>query len=94
MSNSKGSRYEHMYAKHRNGRKISRLGYPGPDVEVPELEAGPFTMVEVKYRGTLPAWLEGWQEEVERKGADYLAFKRARGDWWVLMPESRLREVK
>jgi hypothetical protein len=92
MTNSrrKGARGEHAWAKHMNGRKISRTGHIGPDVHTPPYRAAGLEVWEVKVRDTLPAWLEEWMEQTVRQDADALAFKRNRGDWWVLVPADRL----
>lgn len=91
MSNSTGARYEREYATLRGGSKISRLGYEGPDVLMSDpLGVTGLRVAEVKYRRRLPLWLEEWHEEIDRKGADYLVYRRARGPWMALLPESRL----
>lgn len=89
-SRRKGARGEHAWAKLMAGRKISRTGYDGPDVQTPPYKATGLEVWEVKVRETLPAWLEGWLEQTVGQGADGLAFKRNRGDWWVIVPADRL----
>lgn len=89
-SSSKGHRGEHAWAKVLEGKKISRRGYEGPDVESPEQTISGLTLWEVKVRASLPVWLEDWMDQTKREGAHALAVRRNRGEWWVLVPASSL----
>lgn len=89
-SNPKGARGEKEWAAYVSGVKVSRRGYEGPDVESPPARVGPLTVWEVKLRKTLPAWLEDWMAQVQQHDAHAVAFRRNRGEWWILAPASLL----
>lgn len=63
------------------GRKVSRTGYPGPDVE-----GADGTVYEVKRLRTLPVLLAGWLTQAKTEGADAVAFRADHGEWYVVCP--------
>lgn len=92
-SSRKGARREREWADKWNGHKVSRLGYEGPDVVTPSLNlTEPLRVWEVKSKEALPKWLVDWLEQVDREGADALAFRQNRGDWYVIIRADRLEE--
>lgn len=94
MGNSrrKGFRGEHEWATKVGGSKISRTGYDGPDVESPPMSVDGLVLWEVKRVKALPKWLDGWLVQARAEGADALAFRQDRDEWWVLVPAHRLEE--
>lgn len=89
-SSRKGDLRENEFATLIGGKKISRKGYEGPDVESPPLRFGrTFSLWEVKSKEDLPAWLagpEGWLGQMKREGADAVVFRQNRGEWYAIIP--------
>jgi len=89
-SRRKGKAGEREWAKHMGGKVVSRIGQGSPDVETPPLFIAGLALWETKRLEELPAWLVDWQEQTIAEGADALAFRPDRGEWWLLIPASRL----
>ena len=89
-SNAKGTRGELSWAERVNGKKLSRRGYEGADVASPPWTIEPMSIWEVKLRAEFPGWLEDWMTQVIAEGAHGLAMRRNYGEWWLLIPASRL----
>lgn len=99
-SSRKGNYRENQWAKFIGGKKLSRLGYEGPDVESKPLHLmKPLRLWEVKSREAMPEWLvgtEGWIGQMKREGADALIFRQNRGNWYMLVEIEKgdLEEIK
>lgn len=98
-SSRKGDSRENERAADTGGEKVSRKGYEGADVVHPPLVLrSPLRICEVKSKEDLPLWLvgvdkngnEGWITQMEREGADYIAFRQNRQPWYVIMRADRL----
>lgn len=85
-SRDKGRRGELEWAKKRGGKRISRIGLDGPDVQTPPYQPEPAVLWEVKRPGSLPVWLKDYLDQMEREGADALAFREDRGTWYTIHP--------
>ena len=88
-SSRKGYLREQEWADLVGGKKMSRLGYEGPDVISPNKRFTPNLSVwEVKSKEDLPAWLvgpEGWLGQMEREGADAIVFRQNRKPWYMIV---------
>ena len=89
-SRRKGKAGEREWAKFTDGKVVSRIGQGSPDVETPPLCVVGLRLWETKRLEELPIWLQEWQEQTIAEGADGLAFRQDRGEWWVLIPAARL----
>lgn len=99
-SSRKGDRREKEWADLWDGTKISRKGYQGPDVITPPLHINKLAKWEVKSAENLPLWFigvnkdgdEGWITQMEREGADALAFRQNYGDWYIIVRADKLED--
>ena len=76
---SRGARGEREFAELIGGKKVSRTGYPGPDVVG---EDG--TVYEVKRIKRMPALLASWLRQMSEEGATVIAFRADRSRWIVM----------
>lgn len=74
------------WAEKLGGKRISRIGLDGPDVETPPYQPEPVTVWEVKRPGALPAWLREYIEQMEREGAQAIAVREDYGTWYTIHP--------
>ena len=89
-SRRKGKAGEREWAKFTDGKVVSRIGQGSPDVETSPLYVVGLRLWETKRLEELPIWLQEWQEQTIAEGADGLAFRQDRGEWWVLIPAASL----
>lgn len=91
-STRKGNRRENEWATLIGGKKLSRLGYEGPDVQSDPLQiVKSFELWEIKSKEAMPEWLvgdKGWIGQMHREGADAIVFRQNRGQWYLLTPIS------
>lgn len=85
-SRNKGRRGELELAEILDGERISRIGLDGPDVKTPPYQPDPVTLWEVKRVAKLPASVRDWIEQMKREGADAIAFREDRGEWFTIHP--------
>jgi hypothetical protein len=84
-SRQKGRTGENDWAKKTGGERISEAGMPGPDVKTPGLWFGPHYLAEVKRPAKIVGQLREYIEQMEGEGADHLAFREDRGEWYVVL---------
>lgn len=92
-SRRKGQKGQLEWAKYIDGTVIARTGYEGPDVLGPGHAVSNLRIWEVKRRAEFPKWLLSWFSQTTSEGADAIAFRVDRNDWWIAVPASRLERT-
>ena len=85
-SRNKGRRGELEWAGVTGGERISRIGLDGPDVESPPYQPEPVRLWEVKRVSKIPAVVRDWIAQMEREGAEAIAFRQDRDKWFTIHP--------
>jgi hypothetical protein len=88
-SRRKGAGGEREWAKVCGGRKISRTGYDGPDVEGRDLE-----LYEVKRPGSGVTKLHAAIEQGQEEGAPLVAIRQDGAPWVVAMSAEVWFEIR
>lgn len=91
-SRNKGRRGELEWAKKVGGHRDNDEGLSGIDVRSKPIGTlyPPLEYWEVKRRASIPATIRTWLKQMHDEGADAVAFREDRGDWYVIIRAERL----